>query len=730
MSQPQSPTPGGAAGSAPGAAAPQSKRIGTTIADRYKVISLLNKDDAGETYLVEHSLMRKQMALKVIGTELLPTPELVARFEREMLVTAPLEHPNIVAPTDVGRTKDGASYLVFEHIAAKSLRELLAAGPMPPSRVLQIARQVASALAGAHSVNCVHRDLTPEKILLRQREGEVDQVKILDFGLAQIRTEALLPSKWDASRSQAPTRHATTFGTPRYMAPEQSVGGEIDGRTDLYSLGVIVYELLTGAPPFPGEDPAELLKQHVIGKVPTLAERAPGLRIAAEFERLVMQLLAKSPQERPATARMVLDAIDQILAPEQPGAALAPPDKPAEPDGASLAMALADLVPATPAAASEAIARPAASSPGGEGEPASPLAAAMRSGNNAPLPKLRAPSVIDLAILQPDAANPAVLAPAPPPSASERVLDGSKEVARLGREVVWPAVKQRGGHALAWVRTELPRLWNQTLDRIRPRLPPKLRGVSQTALGLMVGGLMALVILSLFIAIWPSSEPAKRRTPVKTAMPGFASEREMEQGVEQGPPALVALVAKYPKDARCHRALVRAYAAKKNYVEALRALVPLLQLDPSAQSDEAMSQVVAEAVFVSEISESALAFLETAMGPHGIDVLLDLADKTPTEPWATRLGQSLAKDSVRKLASPEALLLLDLRAAGRCEQKKALLPRAAQQGGARVQKYLRGLQSTVGCGTGGKADCWSCLRKNSALQNAITAIDQRGGVAP
>jgi len=158
--------------------------------------------------------------------------------------------------------------------------------------------------------------------------------------------------------------------------------------------------------------------------------------------------------------------------------------------------------------------------------------------------------------------------------------------------------------------------------------------------------------------------------------------------------------------------------------------VPLLQLDPSAQSDEALSQIVADAVFVPEISDSALAFLETAMGPHGVDVLLDLADKTPTEPWRTKLAQSLAKPTVRQLASAETVLLLDLRAAARCDQKKALLPRAGQQGGARVQQYLQGLQSTVGCGTGGKADCWPCLRKGGALQSALTAIAQRGGTPP
>lgn len=665
----------------PEAASP-SKRIGTTLGERYKVISLVGKDETGETYLVEHSQIRKNLTLKIISPELLPNPELAARFEREMLATVPLEHPNMVVPTDLGRTGDGASYLVFEHIEGKNVRELLASGPLPPPRVLHIARQITSALSGAHSVNIVHRDLTPEKILLRQREGELDIVKVTDFGLAQIRAEALRLTQWDPSRSQAPTRHATAFGTPRYMAPEQAVGGEVDERTDLYSLGVILYELLTGSPPFTEEDPSGLLKQHIIGKVPTPTERAPGLNVPAEFERLLMRLLAKNPEERPATARAVLDAIDQITASEQQGAAPASPSELARPVGTSPANA--EPAPPSKAAQSAVNASHRASRPAGEGAAA----------------------------------------------ASEPDPDGTKDAAPLGGQAIVPPRAPTGAAALIRVRTHGLRLWNQALDRIRPRLPPKLRGVSQPALGLLVFGVTPLILILLLVAIWPSSETPKTRKAAASAMPGFASEREMERGVEQGAPALVALVAKYPKDGRCHRALVRAYAAKKNYVDALRALVPLLQLDPSAQSDESMSQVVAEAVFVPEISESALAFLETAMGAHGVDVLLDLAAKTPTEPWLTRFKQSLAKDSVRKLASPEALVLIDLRAATRCEQKKALLPRAGQQGGARVQTYLRGLQSTVGCGAGGKADCWPCLRRGPALQNAITAIDQRGGVAP
>lgn len=730
MPIPQSPAAEGAPGSTRNAAESLSKRIGATVGGRYKIISLLGAGELGGVYLIEHNQLRKNMALKVISTELLPSPELAARFESAALATAPLDHPSIVAPTDIGRTEDGAVFLVYEYLTGKTLREALTSGPLPLPRVLHIARQLVSALVVAHSVGVLHHDLTPEKIVLQQREGEPDLIRVRDFGLAKVRAEALGATQWDPSRSQAPTRHATAFGAPQYLAPEQSVGGEVDARADLYSLGVILYELLTGSPPFRGEDPAELLKQHVVGKVPALSERAPGLKVPESLEQLVMQLLAKSPDERPATARAVFTTIDPLAVAEGLGTAPALPKDPNQTKEESLASALADLASPGRAAADaddESGIKPKWPGPSGSD---SPLAAALGVGQSAPPPKLRVPSAVDLELLQPDTANPAMLAPAPPPSASERVLDGSKEVARLGREVLLPAVKERGERAWTAARTHGNRGWSRLLGFIRPRLPPKLREVSDGTIGLAVSGVAAVLGLVLVIIAWPASAPPKRPVVARAALPGFASDREMEHGVEQGPAALAALVAKYPSDARGHRALVRAYAAKKKYVEALRALVPLLQLDPSAQSDEALSQIVAEAVFVPEISDSALAFLETAMGPHGIDVLLDLAEKTPAEPWRTKLTQSLAKPMVRQLASPEALLLLDLRAAARCDQKKALLPRAGQQGGARVQQYLQGLLSTTGCGTGGKADCWPCLRKGGALQSAITAIGQRGGTPP
>ena len=763
------PDPTGPDAAAKAAAELVHKRIGSTIGGRYRVVSLIGEGGMGAVYQVEHTLIRKRMALKVLNPDLMQNPEMVTRFEREALAAAHLDHPNVVAATDLGRTEDDALFLVLEYVDGSNLRDILSFGPMPAQRVLHIARQVVSALVRAHALSIVHRDLKPENIMLAQREGDVDFVKVLDFGLAKVRVEALLATEGDVTRSEALTRHGTIFGTPTYMAPEQAVGAEVDGRTDLYSLGVIMYELLVGEPPFPGDDPSELLKQHVIGKVPPIAERAPSLKLPAVLEQLIMRLLEKRPDKRPQEARAVLDTIDQIAASEglrfEPSQALhrmvMPTSGPIVVGGAqrhsasdqatamrpghrtsdALAPTPADGVDRTtgasrdPSSSGRALAEALSGlgKPGAAGEvsgatsvdpvqPGGKLAGGAEAGQS----KLRAPSVVDLAILRPDTANPAVLAPAPPPTLGERARETAKQAGHLSRTVVWPAIRRGASRAWTATRTHVPVWWRGLLGFIRPRLPPKMREVSQTVLGLVVGALLLLPLLVLVLA-WPSGERTRRPPPPITAMAGFATDREMERGVEQGVPALQALVAKYPKDSRCHRALVRAQAAKKNYLEALRALVPLLQLDPSTPSDEAMGQVVADAALVPETSDSAIGFLETAMGEHGVDILIDLADRTSMEPWHGKFSQSLTKESVRKLASPEGVLLLDLRAAARCDQKKALLTRAGQHGGARVQKYLRSLQVNTGCGPGGQTDCWPCLRKGPALQNAITAIEQRGG---
>src|SRR5262249_10500869 len=158
-----------------------------------------------------------------------------------------------------------------------------------------VARQITGALIRAHGMGIIHRDWKPENIMLVSREGDANMAKILDFGLAKLSIRSLLDSVGGAPQGEMQTRYGAVFGTPTYMAPEQAAGGEVDGRTDLYALGVVLYEMLSGHPPFDGDDSAALLRQHVVASVPPLRSRVPGQKIPESVETLVMRLLQKHP---------------------------------------------------------------------------------------------------------------------------------------------------------------------------------------------------------------------------------------------------------------------------------------------------------------------------------------------------------------------------------------------------------------------------------------------------
>jgi serine/threonine protein kinase len=290
--------------------------IGTTVGGRYRVRSLLGKGGMGAVYLVEHLQIRKSMALKVLSPKMMSNPAVVARFEREATAAAHFDHPNVVSASDYGRTEDGRYYLVLEYVEGKELRDVLDdAGALPPVRAFYIARQIAGALARAHTLGIVHRDLKPENIMLEKRDGQDDSVKVLDFGLALLSRHLQSAGGEENTVETAPkiTKAGEIFGTPAYMAPEQTVGAATDIRTDLYALGVILYEMLTGLRPFEGKTLA-LIQQHLAAPPPPMKQRAPRVKVAEDMEALVQRLLAKQPADRYQTPAELITAIDQVAA--------------------------------------------------------------------------------------------------------------------------------------------------------------------------------------------------------------------------------------------------------------------------------------------------------------------------------------------------------------------------------------------------------------------------------
>ena len=214
--------------------------VGQVVSGRYRILSLLGEGGMGAVYLAEHTLMRKRVALKLLHAEMSRDEEVLARFRREAEAAAHVEHPNVAAATDFGQTDDGAFFLVLEYVEGTSLRDTLQKGALSAERSLHVARQIALALERAHGAGIVHRDLKPENVMLVQRGDDPDFVKVLDFGIAKVE------SHLQRDAGQPLTRLGTILGTPEYMAPEQALGEAVGPGADLYAVGVILYEMLTG----------------------------------------------------------------------------------------------------------------------------------------------------------------------------------------------------------------------------------------------------------------------------------------------------------------------------------------------------------------------------------------------------------------------------------------------------------------------------------------------------
>ncbi len=276
---------------------------GTVVAGRYRVLGPLGSGAMGTVVRVEHLLMHKQFALKLLHATIASAAhdEMVARLQREAQAAGRIDHPNVCAAVDYGRTDAGASFLVMELLEGETLEHVLRRERrLPVDRAAPILEQVLAGLAAAHALGVVHRDLKPENVMLTERDGFADHVKILDFGVAMVDAEAAAPRL---------TRVGVIYGTPEYMAPEQATGGKVDARADLYSLGVMAFELLTGRLPFEAPDAYDLLGLHLTRPPPTLREAAPDLSLPEAFEPLVARLLAKRRDDRFPSAEAAREAL-------------------------------------------------------------------------------------------------------------------------------------------------------------------------------------------------------------------------------------------------------------------------------------------------------------------------------------------------------------------------------------------------------------------------------------
>ena len=273
--------------------------IGTTLAGKYRIDARLNEGGMGTVYRATHVLMEKTVAIKVLRPSLAADEKIVARFSREARAASRISHPNALTVTDFGEDENGTVFLVMEFLSGKTLKQVIRdVGRLPLPRAVEITRQVADALNAAHQQGVVHRDLKSDNIMLLDTMAG-DHAKVLDFGIAKI-------NEPEGKRDTELTAPNLVIGTPQYMSPEQcSQDSEIDSRSDIYSLGVILYEMLVGHVPFSADSPTMVMMKHLQEPVPSVLDERSDL--PAAIGRVIARAMAKLPANRYQTVAELVE---------------------------------------------------------------------------------------------------------------------------------------------------------------------------------------------------------------------------------------------------------------------------------------------------------------------------------------------------------------------------------------------------------------------------------------
>lgn len=273
---------------------PHDSFLGRTLKGVYLIQEKIGDGGMGLVYKALHLELDAPFAVKILRNGLLTDPGIVGRFQREARAASRLRHPNVVSVTDFGQTEDGVLFMVMELVPGRSLARVIAdEAPLPEWRVVFIGAQILAALAEAHANRILHRDLKPENVMVEPRRGASDTIKVLDFGIAKVLMN-------DAPSSTI-TRAGLVVGTPGYMSPEQLTGEDLDPRSDLYAVGVVLYEMLTGKLPYAPKTPVHLAHLQVT-EAPALPSSMRSRPVSREFESLVMRALAPLREDRPQDA--------------------------------------------------------------------------------------------------------------------------------------------------------------------------------------------------------------------------------------------------------------------------------------------------------------------------------------------------------------------------------------------------------------------------------------------
>ncbi|MEZ4453555.1 MAG: serine/threonine-protein kinase [Nannocystaceae bacterium] len=280
--------------------------LGSILADRYQIIRKLGEGGMANVYLAEHLAIKKPCAIKVLHAEEAHKETIVDRFLQEARAASVIDHENVVEISDFGRTDEECVFLVMEMLVGEDLADMLDREKrITWARAKPMLLQICSALAAAHEKGIIHRDMKPENVFRLSRRGNDDFIKVLDFGIAKITSESVVGPR-------ALTQTGMIFGTPEYMSPEQAEGRTVDLRTDVYSLGVIMFQLLTGRVPFRGESPTTTLVKHLVDEPPVPSQVAPEAGLSPDIDALILRALKKDPAQRYSDMNDFARAIDAL----------------------------------------------------------------------------------------------------------------------------------------------------------------------------------------------------------------------------------------------------------------------------------------------------------------------------------------------------------------------------------------------------------------------------------
>ncbi len=328
-------------GAASAAAAPQNADpwIGQVVNGKFRVEALVGQGGMGRVYRARHLTLDRPVVLKMLHKDFSTDPQVVQRFQREARAASRLNHPNSIAVLDFGESEDGTLFMAMEFLAGRDLAKIVGGEfPLGEARIVRIGAQILSALAEAHAQGIIHRDLKPENVMIEPRRGEPDFVKVLDFGIAKITA----PGANEPKLTQA----GLVCGTPEYMSPEQARGAEIDARTDLYSMGVILYQLATGELPFQSDTPVGFLTKH-LAEQPVPARQRWG-DVSEALEAVISKAMEKDPARRFQSADEMREAL-LAVDPASAGAPAPPASRSSAPAAATPRATARAATPAPPA---------------------------------------------------------------------------------------------------------------------------------------------------------------------------------------------------------------------------------------------------------------------------------------------------------------------------------------------------------------------------------------------